>query len=199
MWTNFRFSLTNVTSFFFNLHSPLQIPGLPLMNDTGPASALQPWTSACHPRPATPPPSPRLPPHPPPSPPPPPWSPLTAAGALSHTSSRGWVQVVHTEVHVTSGSHHHSSVFHFESGLSDLISHIEFDAQRGFVEDVEHSESLAISISGLEMWLERNLIRSTSAICKRCYTLIANGGEVKPHKWLALTDKESCGALASLT
>lgn len=95
MWTNFRFSLTNVTSFFFNLHSPLQIPGLPLMNDTGPASALQPWTSACHPRPATPPPSPRLPPHPPPSPPPPPWSPLTAAGALSHTSSRGWVQVVH--------------------------------------------------------------------------------------------------------
>lgn len=100
---------------------------------------------------------------------------------------------------VTSGSHHHSSVFHFESGLSDLISHIEFDAQRGFVEDVEHSESLAISISGLEMWLERNLIRCTSAICKRCYTLIANGGEVKPHKWLALTDKESCGALASLT
>ena len=162
------------------------------MNDPGPASALQPWTSACHLRPATPPPSPRLPPHPPPSPPPLPWSPPTAAGALSHTSSHGWVRscsMVSTTL----------PRFIFKVDFLDLISHIEFDAQCGFVEDVGHSERLTISISGLEMRLERNLIRSTAVIRERCYTLIANAGEVKSHKWLSLTNKESCGALASLT
>lgn len=87
----FYFSVTSVTSSHFNL----QIPSHPLKIDPGPASVLQPWTSACHPPPAMPPPSPspspspRLLPLPPPSPLPHPWSPLTAAAALSHISSHG--------------------------------------------------------------------------------------------------------------
>lgn len=83
----FPLNMTNVTSSHFL--SNLQIPSLPLKNDPGPASVLQPWTSACHPPPAMPPPSPRLLPPLPPPPLPHPWSPLTAAVALSHISSYG--------------------------------------------------------------------------------------------------------------